>query len=46
MLNYGILAKNVAFDKNHSFRDFCVSMVFYCPYTWMPGQHIRCWDEC
>jgi len=25
--------KIVAFDKNHGFRDFRVSVIFYCPYT-------------
>jgi len=23
-----------ATDENHGLRDFCVSMIFYCPYTY------------
>jgi len=25
--------KIMAFDENHGFRDFRVSMIFYCPYS-------------
>jgi len=31
---HGILAKFTAFDENHGIRDFPVSVIFYCPYTY------------
>jgi len=38
--------KIVAFDENHHFRDFCVSMIIYCPYLYFilafVGIYLKC----
>jgi len=33
MGHFGKITGFMAFDENHGFRDFCVSVIFYCPYT-------------
>jgi len=51
---HGILAKNTAntvfwkitaFDENHGFSDFRVSVIFYCPYISVLTLSVMIWGE-